>query len=322
MSTKTTKKGAKAKKSEEEVIKPEERKSTRSKAAKPVEKLDDKMEEEIKKLDTKKMVPKTKAVPKKKAAAKMEIEATDAKEITKVAIEEEIKVEVKPAQPTKAKAAKATIKLSDVIKTTATLGPEKILDRAFFKQNIIPLSQALVGKILVRHTPEGIVKARIVEAEAYCGLVDKACHAYGGKKTDRTKWMYPVGGHVYIYSIYGNNYCLNVTSGEEGDPSAVLIRAVEPVENLELIKKWRNLPKLSGSGKELCNGPGKVGKALNLDKNLNGLDLTLGKDLYIIDNTDPFEMEISTRINIDYAEEDKDKPWRYFIKKNVFVSVK
>jgi len=319
MSTKANKKGAKALKlADEPIAQPQER-TSRSKSAKAVEKLDDKMEVEIKKLDKLKAVPKTKAVPKKKAT-KMEIEPAVVNDTTKIAIEEEVKIEVKPAPKTKA--GKATIKISDIIKTSVTSGPEKILDRAFYKQNIIDLSKALVGKIIVRQTPEGTVKARIVETEAYCGLEDKACHAYGGKKTERTKWMYPVGGHVYIYSIYGNNYCLNVTSGEEGDPSAVLIRAVEPVENLELIKTWRNMNKLSGSGKELCNGPGKLGKALKLDKDLNGHDLTLGKDIYIIDNQEAFEMEISKRVNIDYAEEFVDKPWRYFIKKNVFVSVK
>ena len=218
---------------------------------------------------------------------------------------------------------KSEIKISDIINISGPLVPEKILDRSFFKQNILDLSKNLLGKIVVRKTKEGIVKCRIVETEAYCGVIDKACHAYAGKKTDKTKWMFAEGGHVYIFSIYGNNFCLNFTSGEVGDPSAVLIRAVEPVDGWDLIKKFRGNCKISKSGKELSNGPGKVCKAMMIDKSSNGHDATIGEDIYLIeDETYQFETEISPRINIDYAEEFVDKPWRYYIKKNVFVSVK
>jgi len=235
----------------------------------------------------------------------------------------EIKVEeVKIAEPKPAKSKKNQINILDIIKTTVSSGPEKILDRSFYKQNILDLSRSLLGKIVVRKTAEGIVKCRIVETEAYCGITDRACHAYQGKKTDKTKWMFAEGGHVYIFSIYGHNFCLNITSGEEGDPSAVLVRATEPVENLELIKKLRKLPKVSGTGKELTNGPGKLCMAMNIDKSSNGHDLTKGEELYLIDDGAQVEVDVSARINIDYAGEDVDKPWRYTIKNNVFVSVK
>jgi len=253
---------------------------------------------------------------------KMEIEET--KTTTKETSKSEIKVEetkiTTVKENGKAKSKKVDIKVSDIFKTS---GPEKRLERSFYKQNVVDLSKALLGKIVVRKTAEGVAKCRIVETEAYCGLIDKACHAYGGKKTDKTKWMYPEGGHVYVFSIYGNNYCLNITSGEEGDPSAVLIRATEPVDNLDLIKQWRGNPKTTSSGKELTNGPGKAGGAIKLDKSLNGFDLTTSDDIYLIeDNGEEIEVEISKRINIDYAGEDVDKPWRFYIKKNIFVSVK
>ena len=210
------------------------------------------------------------------------------------------------------------------IKTETVVTKKPPLERAFYKKDIVQLSKDLLGKYFVREYDGKRIQAKIVETEAYAGKIDKACHAYGGKVTEKNKWMYREGGRLYVYSIYGNNYCLNVTSNEADDPSAVLIRAVEPVEGLEYVKENRKLPKLSKSGKELCNGPGKTGQALKIDKSWNECDLTKEDSGFYISEGDgePFEMVTSTRINIDYAEEDKDNPWRFYIKGNPFVSVK
>jgi len=168
-----------------------------------------------------------------------------------------------------------------------------------------------------------IIKCRIVETEAYYGVDDRASHAYGGRKTESNKWLYEEGGHCYIYSIHGLNYLLNITCGTKENPNAVLIRAGEPVEGIDIVKEYRKLPKLSTSGKELTNGPGKLSKGMKIDKSFNGHDLTTGHDLYITDdNHEKWDIQISKRINVDYAGEDKNKMWRFYIKKNIFVSVK
>jgi len=142
--------------------------------------------------------------------------------------------------------------------------------------------------------------------------------------TERTSWLYQEGGHLYIYSIHGYNYLMNVIAGEKGIPNAVLIRATEPIEGLELIKKNRNLPKLSSSGKELTNGPGKLCKAMQIDKCFNGYDVVNGKELYIVEDSKETKFEVHTtkRVNIDYAGEYVHKLWRFYILKNIYVSVK
>ena len=220
--------------------------------------------------------------------------------------------------------------IAEIVQSIGTIKTEKVvtkkppIERAFYKKNIIQLAKDLLGKYFVREYDGKRIQAKIVETEAYAGLIDKGAHAYGGKITQRTKWLYQEGGHLYVYSIHGYNYLMNVTSNEADDPSAVLIRAVEPIEGLEYIKENRKLPKLSQSGKELCNGPGKLTQSLKIDKSWNGHDVTKEDGGFYISEGDgePFEMVTSTRINIDYAEEDKDNPWRFYIKGNPFVSVK
>lgn len=123
---------------------------------------------------------------------------------------------------------------------------------------------------------------------------------------------------VFSYSIYGNNYCLNITAKTKDDPEAVLIRAVQPLTGIDLVKSMRQTK--STKLQDLSNGPGKVGGCLAIDKNHNGVDLTNGGDFYLIDNPATYEIEASKRINIDYAEEWKDMMWRFTIKGNSYVS--
>ena len=190
---------------------------------------------------------------------------------------------------------------------------------SFFMRGALSVAEDLLGHYLVRQTERGKIVAKIVETEAYCGVTDKGCHTFGGRRTERTEAMFLPGGHAYIYMIYGMNFCLNVVTSPKDDPQAVLIRAVEPVKGLELIRENRK-----GIIKEtdLTNGPGKLAKALLIDKNLNGCDLVKGKELFLEKNPDlgDFSIVSTARVNIDYAGEFKDKPWRKYIEGNRFVS--
>ena len=193
------------------------------------------------------------------------------------------------------------------------------LEAEFYQQDGITVAKELLGKILVREIGGQKVKAKIVETEAYLGPEDKGCHAYQNKKTKRTKTMFNPGGCTYIYLIYGMYNLLNVVTNDQ-KPEAVLIRAVEPISGLDIIKDNRAIK--SNKLRDLTNGPGKLSQALAIDRDLNNYYLINGNKLYIEkDNQDQdYEIAASKRINIDYAEEYKDKLWRFYIKENPFVS--
>ncbi len=202
------------------------------------------------------------------------------------------------------------------------------LDRDFYTRDTITVARELLGKVLVHQTPEYRVAGRIVETEAYLGPEDKAAHSHGGKVTPRVEVMYNQGGYSYIFTIYGMYQCFNIVSEKQGTPQAVLIRALEPVENLDFMAQQRfgvpygelNKSKIKG----LCNGPGKLCIAMGLGKAQNKIDLchVNGVDDILVyeDGYSDFKMGISTRINIGYAEEYVDKPWRFFVEGNPFVS--
>ncbi|MCM1161413.1 MAG: DNA-3-methyladenine glycosylase [Roseburia sp.] len=216
------------------------------------------------------------------------------------------------------------------------------LPRDFYTRGTLEVAKDLLGKILVHETPEGITKGKIVEVEAYCGVSDKGAHAYGGLRTDRTEIMFGPGGFSYVYLIYGMHSCMNIVTEKKEVPECVFLRALEPVEGIELMKKRRKTDKL----KNLCNGPGKLCQAMGIDRSCYGLDL-LGGQLYVEEperggekskrqetdleksgkkslrqEANPVEIVASKRINIDYAQEAKDFLWRFSIKGNPFVSAK
>lgn len=195
-----------------------------------------------------------------------------------------------------------------------------ILQRDFYKQDILEVSRGLLGKVLVHETEEGTTAGRIVEVEAYSGPEDRAAHSYGGRRTPRNDVMFGEKGHAYVYLIYGMYYCVNFTSGNvPGKPEAVLIRALEPVEGVELMAKRRK--QADGTLKNLTNGPGRLCMAMDITKAQNKLDVT-APPFYIKDAEPVAESMIveSTRIGVDYAKEWKDKPWRFYIKNNPYVS--
>jgi DNA-3-methyladenine glycosylase len=188
----------------------------------------------------------------------------------------------------------------------------------------VTLAKDLLGKFLIRSISGKKIITKIVETEAYVGPEDKACHAHQNKKTKRTEAMFRRAGHAYIYLIYGMYNCFNVVAGSEGKPEAVLVRAVEPVQGENVIKENRKIQ--IRKREDLTNGPGKLCQGLLIDRDLNDYDLTKGGELYLEDLTEENSKGIydnivaSKRINIDYAEEYKDKLWRFYIKDNSFVS--
>jgi len=193
------------------------------------------------------------------------------------------------------------------------------LPRDFYLQNTKTLAQKLLGKKLVRIYKNKRISGIITETEAYLGLKDKACHSYGGKRTDRVIPLYMPGGFSYVYFIYGMHYCFNVVARPEGIPEAVLIRALEPTEGIEHMMKWRSTTDL----KKLTTGPAKLCEALLIDKKLNAKDL-LDDEIFIEDFKSVSSSNIvkSKRINIAYAEEAADWPLRYYIKNNLYISKK
>jgi len=195
-----------------------------------------------------------------------------------------------------------------------------ILKRKFYERETLTVARELLGKLLVHESDEGLTAGKIVETEAYMGPEDKASHAYGNLRTKRTEAQYGPKGHAYIYFVYGMYYCFNVTSGRiPGKPEAILVRALEPVSGTELMKKRRALSK--GRAINLTNGPGKLCMAMDMSTKQNRADLCT-PPLHIDAGEKIRKAEIAqtTRINVDYADEWKNKPWRFFVKNNAYVS--
>ena len=194
------------------------------------------------------------------------------------------------------------------------------IERKFYMRDAVTVGKDILGKIIVKKTADGrMMSGRITEVEAYMGITDKASHSYGGRRTKRTEVMYKEGGYSYVFLIYGMYECFNVTVGREGDPQAVLIRGVEPLENKNLMWEKRKVKK----EKDISNGPGKLTKALGITREDNGADLVASENIWLEDDGYKVKDIVeTTRIGIDYAEEDALKPWRFYIKDSIFVSKK
>ena len=194
------------------------------------------------------------------------------------------------------------------------------LKKDFYMRDGITVAKDLLGKIIYKKREDGkIFSGRIVEVEAYPGINDKGSHSYNNKKTKRNEKMFEEGGIAYIFLIYGMYQCFNVVVSRKDDPQCVLIRGIEPIENKELMWEVRKVKK----EKDLTNGPGKLTKALGITKEDNGEDLINGTNIWLEDDGYKIKDIIeTTRIGIDYAEEDALKLWRFYIKDNIFVSKK
>jgi len=177
------------------------------------------------------------------------------------------------------------------------------LGRDFYLQDTVEAARSILGKVLVRRTPEGVISGRIVESEAYL-RDDPACHACRGM-TRRNRTMFGEPGHAYVYFTYGNHYCLNFVTQPLGIAEAILVRALEPLDGIDIMRRNRRRDRLE----DLCSGPGKLAEALEIDLRLNGEDL-LGDRLYVLDDeTDPGPIVSRPRIGIKEAT---DKLWRFY----------
>ena len=195
------------------------------------------------------------------------------------------------------------------------------LGREFFDRDTVAVARDLLGRYIVRRREDGTeLVCRITETEAYVGRVDKACHAYGYRRTPRTQTLFAPPGTAYVYLIYGMYHCLNFVTEPEGEPAAVLIRGAVPVENGDIIAENRFGRKLDGltaqQRKNLLNGPGKLCRGLALTRAHNGLDLADPAGPLTVrpgEPPRPEEVRVGERIGIDYAQEAVHFPWRFWI---------
>ncbi len=188
------------------------------------------------------------------------------------------------------------------------------LQREFYNQHVARVARLLLGKVVLRETDEGITSGRIVETEAYKSKNDPACHAARGR-TNRNATMFGPPGHAYVYSIH-SRYCFNVVTQPEGQPSAVLVRAIEPIDGIEIMRARRGLDAL----RDLARGPARLCEALALSTVHDGWDLTRGDQLWIVDDgfsLKPSQIVRVPRIGVSSAQ---DLKLRFLIRANQFVS--
>ena len=196
-----------------------------------------------------------------------------------------------------------------------------LLPQSYYQRSdILMLSRDLLGKIIISRINGETTAGRIVETEAYRAPEDRGSHAYGNKKTQRTETVFRKGGHTYIYLCYGIHHLCNVVSGGEGIAHAILIRAIEPIDGIEVMHKRRGIKKPDYN---LTNGPGKWTQAMGITTSSNNIKYYAKKSPIQIHDADPIpESEIisSPRVGIAYAQAWAHMPWRYRIKNNKWTS--
>ncbi|TMA49204.1 MAG: DNA-3-methyladenine glycosylase [Deltaproteobacteria bacterium] len=195
----------------------------------------------------------------------------------------------------------------------------RALSRGVYLQPTLRVARTLLGKTLVHDSPEGRTAGRIVEVEAYRGPADRAAHSSGGRRTPRNEVMYGPPGYAYVYFIYGMYFCMNVVCQPAGVPEAVLLRALEPLEGVELMRRRRELP--GGREWRLCRGPGALCRALGITRAENGADLVRGP-LRIVDAPPVPAARVArtARIGVAYAGPDAARPWRFLLRGSPAVS--
>ena len=194
----------------------------------------------------------------------------------------------------------------------------KLTDSFYQRTNVVKIARELLGKVLFTNVDGIITAGMIVETEAY-SWKEKGCHAYGSKKTERNAVMFERGGHTYVYLCYGMHYLFNIVTNRPDIPEAVLIRAVQPLYGVDEMILRRGKLK---NDFHLTSGPGKLTKALGIDRKLNGKFLS-GNEVWVEDAGEKISsgsIVASPRIGIDYAGEDALLPWRFTLKGNGWIS--
>jgi DNA-3-methyladenine glycosylase len=207
----------------------------------------------------------------------------------------------------------------NAVSSPALSSPERALARSFYHQPTLRVARALLGKVLVHRTPEGRAAGRIVEVEAYRGPADRAAHTAGGHRSPRNETMWGPPGHAYVYLVYGMHHCVNVVTRAAGVPEAVLIRALDPIDGLDLMRVRRRLP--DAPAWRLCRGPGALCQALGVTRRQDGADLVRGP-LRILDAA-PVDARLvrrTPRIGVAYAGADALRPWRFLVSATPTVS--
>jgi DNA-3-methyladenine glycosylase len=188
------------------------------------------------------------------------------------------------------------------------------LDSTFYcRDDVVQISRELLGKVLCSRTNGAVTKAVITETEAYAGVGDRASHAWGGRRTKRTEPMFRDGGTAYVYLCYGIHHLFNVVTAEAGTPHAVLVRAGQPLEGTELMKKRRGR---RTTDRILLSGPGSLAQALDITTKATGTSL-LGNRIWIEDHGIEFDENLITtgpRVGVDYAGEDAARPYRFLVR--------
>jgi DNA-3-methyladenine glycosylase len=193
----------------------------------------------------------------------------------------------------------------------------KLTESFYQRANVVKVAIELLGKQLVTNIKGKTTAGIIVETEAY-SRKERGCHAYGNRKTERNAIMFEPGGFSYVYLCYGIHNLFNVVTNQDGEADAVLIRALEPAAGLEWMQERMN----TSSIVRITSGPGKLTKALGIDRSMNGKYL-LANEVWIEDLGNKIgrnQIVASERIGIDYAGEDAKLPWRFYIKDNVWIS--
>lgn len=185
------------------------------------------------------------------------------------------------------------------------------------RKNVVKIARDLIGKFLYTRIDGMLTSGMIVETEAY-SWKEKGCHAYGARLTERTSVMFRNGGHAYVYLCYGMHNLFNIVTNVEGVAEAVLIRALEPKEGIDIMKLRRGK---AGNGTHLTSGPGKLTKSLGIDRTLNGKVL-IDSEIWLEDSTGGrrHKIDVTKRIGIDYAGEDAKLPWRFSLSGSEWVS--
>ncbi|MEP7278465.1 MAG: DNA-3-methyladenine glycosylase [Bacteroidota bacterium] len=198
----------------------------------------------------------------------------------------------------------------------------KKLPASFYhRTSVVTIAKELLGKLLVTSFNDELTAGRIVETEAYNGVVDKAAHSYGGRRTNRTEIMYATGGVTYVYLCYGIHHLFNVVTNVQDIPQAILIRGIEPVTGINIMLRRMKKEKADHS---IGRGPGNVSKALGITVQHTSLSLQ-ESNIYIADDgvkIKPAQIIATARIGVDYAADDALLPYRFYIKDNPYVSGK